>query len=177
MSRILQIKNKELTREVLRFVLLPRIECECATFLPFDECQRMMDNGATLKDELCDLKRVLGDFVENDDQHAMSVRLLGAFFSCYAPGHDKGPEKTFFAVQRHIETMDTSVETWFKFTKMRTWQMSQRTAKRQRNLFYFVGRLTCVGLQLRHSTMHQKTIRGKERESTPNIFAVIGLQI
>ena len=67
---MLQMKNTELTREVLEFVPLPRIGGDGGTFLPFDECQRLMDNGATLKDELRDLKRVRDDFIEHDDQHA-----------------------------------------------------------------------------------------------------------
>ena len=70
MPRVLQMKNKELTREVLGFVPLPRIDGDGGTFLPFDECQRLMDNGATLKDELRGLKRVRDNFKEHDDQHA-----------------------------------------------------------------------------------------------------------
>ena len=49
---------------------MPKIDDDGGTFLPFDECQRLVDNGATLKDELRDLKRVRGNFREHDDQHA-----------------------------------------------------------------------------------------------------------
>ena len=49
---------------------MSRIDGDGGKILPFDECQHLMDNGATLKDELRDLKRVLDDFIEHDDQHA-----------------------------------------------------------------------------------------------------------
>ena len=49
---------------------MPKIDDDGGTFLPFDECQRLVDNGATLKDELRDLKRARDDFREHDDQHA-----------------------------------------------------------------------------------------------------------
>ena len=127
--RVLQMNNEELTREVLNFVPLPRVDSDASTYLPFDECQRLVDNGATLTDELCDLKRVRDDFAKNDDEHVerkkrdsektaitnwTKVRMIqkcdecGAprcFFSRYAPGHAKGPKKKHFdKVRRHIET-------------------------------------------------------------------------
>ena len=68
--RILQMNNKELSMEVLNFVPLPRVDADASTFLPFDECQRLVDNGDTLNDELRDLKRVRDDFTKNDDEHA-----------------------------------------------------------------------------------------------------------
>ena len=48
--------------------------------------------------------------------------------------------------------------------------MSQRKVKRERNLFYFAGRLINVELWLRHNTTHQKTTREEKRGSTPNMF-------
>ena len=58
MPRVLQMKDRELEQEVLSFVPLPRLDSDSATFLPFDECKLLMDNGSTLKDELSDLQKV-----------------------------------------------------------------------------------------------------------------------
>ena len=117
---MLQMKNTELTREVLEFIPLSRVGCDGGTCLPFDECQCLMNNGATLKDELRDLKRLRDNFEKNDDQHLergkrntknasianwTKARMIQkydeceaprCFFSCYAPGHDKGPKKEAF---------------------------------------------------------------------------------
>ena len=67
---MLQMKGRELEQEVLSFVPLPRLDSDSATFLPFDECKLLMDNGSTLKDELSDLQKVQSDYADNDDEHA-----------------------------------------------------------------------------------------------------------
>ena len=55
---------------MLSSVPLPRLDLDSATFLQFDECKLLMDNGSTLKDELSDLQKVRSDYADNDDEHA-----------------------------------------------------------------------------------------------------------
>lgn len=74
MPRVLQMKDKELENEVLNFVPLPRLDSASETFLPFDECKRLMDNGSTLKDELEDLQKLRKDYAKKDDEHAERKR-------------------------------------------------------------------------------------------------------
>ena len=45
MPRVLKMNDKVLTNEVLDFIAMPRLAVDGKTFLPIDECQRLMDSG------------------------------------------------------------------------------------------------------------------------------------
>ena len=52
MPRVLPMHDEELTREVLSFCPLPRLDVDGKKFLPINEFQRLMENGSSLADEL-----------------------------------------------------------------------------------------------------------------------------
>jgi hypothetical protein len=67
MPRVSKLGDTDLTKEVLTFCPLPRLDSTGKEFLPIDECQLLLDKGATLEEELADLNKLRGDFDENDD--------------------------------------------------------------------------------------------------------------
>ena len=68
--RVLQMHDEDITKEVLSFCPLPQLEVDGKTFLPIDECQRLMENGSSLADDLKDLNILRGEFKYNDDELA-----------------------------------------------------------------------------------------------------------
>ena len=143
----------------------------------------MMDNGTTLKNELCDLKKVRDNFVENKDQHTdakrdtkntsivnwIKVRMIQKCDECETPW-------CFFLLlctricqgtnilmlyRDILRQMDISVEIQFKFT---TVGHCKWVRVRKANL---------CGTVVKAQYYASKTIRVKEREFTPNTFAVI----
>ena len=68
--RVLQMHDEELTKEVLRFFPLPRLDMDGKTFILIIECQRLMKNVSSLEDELKDLENLRGEFKENGDDLA-----------------------------------------------------------------------------------------------------------
>ena len=128
MPRVKSIGDDELTREVLGLCPLPRLDAEGKTFLPIDECQKLLDKGATLAEELKDLERVRDEFKEKDtiqqervlkDKELMKsinwtkVRFLlrcddckavRCVFSRWAVGNPKGPTKKHMdAIQKYVD--------------------------------------------------------------------------
>ena len=65
--RVKLMNDEALTKEVLGFCPLPRLDSTGETFLPIDECQLQLDKGDTLEDELKDLQKVRDDFDKNDN--------------------------------------------------------------------------------------------------------------
>ena len=128
MPRVLQMRDASLREKILGFCPLPRLDVDGQTFLPIDECQQLMDNGASLNEEMKDLHKLRQDSHENTTEikekkkrdgclnkstHWSKVRMVhkceecGAprcFYSHYAPGHNKGPKKKHFdAIKRLVE--------------------------------------------------------------------------
>ena len=68
MLRILQMHDEKLTKEVLSFLPLPRLDVNDKTFLPINKCQCLMDNGSSLSDELKYLENLSGKFKDNDNE-------------------------------------------------------------------------------------------------------------
>ena len=60
--RVLQMNDEEITKEVLIFCPLPQLDVDGKKFIPINECQRLMDNGSSLVDELKDLEKLRGEF-------------------------------------------------------------------------------------------------------------------
>ena len=60
--RVLHMHDEDLTKEVLSFPPLPRLDVDGKTFLPTNEFQSMMDNGSSLADDLKDLEKLRGEF-------------------------------------------------------------------------------------------------------------------
>jgi len=56
--RVTKLDDPDLTKEVLGFCPLPRVDVSAEEFLPIDECQNMLDNGDDLAKELKDLRRI-----------------------------------------------------------------------------------------------------------------------
>ena len=73
--RVLQMHDEEVTKEVIGFCPLPRLDVDGKTFLPINECQRLMDNGSSLADELKYLRKLRGEFKENGDELAERKKL------------------------------------------------------------------------------------------------------
>ena len=55
MPRVLQMNDEDLTKEVLSFFPLSRLDVYGKIFLTIYKCQRLMDNGSSMADELKDL--------------------------------------------------------------------------------------------------------------------------
>ena len=72
MSRVLQMHDEEVTKEMLISCPLPRLDVEGKIFLPINECQHLIDNGSSLADELKDLEKLRGNF--RDNYNELSVR-------------------------------------------------------------------------------------------------------
>ena len=68
MTRVLNIHDEELTKEVPRFPPLPRLDVDGKKFIPIEDCHNLMDNGSPLADELKDLEKLRGDFKDNGDE-------------------------------------------------------------------------------------------------------------
>ena len=75
--RVLQMHDEELTKEVLIFCPLPRLDVDGKTFLPMNECQRLMGNGSSLADEQKDLEKFRGEFKDNYDELAERKKIDG----------------------------------------------------------------------------------------------------
>ena len=58
MPRVLNIGDDELTKAVLQFCPLPRVDADAEEFLTIEECERLLENGADLATELEDLRRI-----------------------------------------------------------------------------------------------------------------------
>ena len=56
--RVLNIDDDELTKAVLQFCPLPRVDADAQEFLPIEECERLLENGDDLATELKDLRRI-----------------------------------------------------------------------------------------------------------------------
>ena len=54
-----QLNNVMLTKEMVTFCPLPRLDSTGEKNRPIENCQNLLDNGASLQDELKDLYRVL----------------------------------------------------------------------------------------------------------------------
>ena len=54
---VLEMDDDELTKAVLGFCPLPRVDGDAKEFLPIDECERLLENGDDLAKELEDLRR------------------------------------------------------------------------------------------------------------------------
>ena len=65
--RGLQMHDEELTKEVLSFCPLPRLNVDGKTLLPIYERQRLMENGSSLADELKYQENLCGKFKDNVD--------------------------------------------------------------------------------------------------------------
>jgi hypothetical protein len=50
--------DDELTKAVLLFCPLPRVDGDANEFLPIDEFERLLENGNALEKELDDLRRI-----------------------------------------------------------------------------------------------------------------------
>ena len=55
---MLNIGDDELTKAVLQFCPLPRVDADAEEFLTIEECERLLENGADLATELEDLRRI-----------------------------------------------------------------------------------------------------------------------
>ena len=67
-SHVLQIHDEDLTKDVLRLFPLPQLDVDGKTFLQINECQRLIDNGSSLEDDLKDLKMLRREFKVNEDE-------------------------------------------------------------------------------------------------------------
>ena len=65
MPRVLKMNDEDLTKEVLDFIAMPRLDVDGKTFLLIDECQPLMGSRASLADELKDLEKLRGEFKQN----------------------------------------------------------------------------------------------------------------
>ena len=70
MPHVLQMHDEELTKEVLSFCPLPRLDVDGKTFLPINKCQRLMDNVSSRAYDLKDLEKLRRESKENDDELA-----------------------------------------------------------------------------------------------------------
>ena len=68
MPRVLQMNDEELTKKVISFCPLPRLEVDGKIFIPINECQRLIDNGSSPVDELKDLESLWGKFKDNENE-------------------------------------------------------------------------------------------------------------
>ena len=68
--RVLQMNDEDITKEVLIFCPLPQLDVDGKKFIPINECQRLMDNGSSLVDELKDLEKLRRKFKDNSDELA-----------------------------------------------------------------------------------------------------------
>ena len=53
---------------MLSFCPLQRLDVDGKTFIPINYCQRLMDNGSSLVDELKYLEKLRGKFKDNVDE-------------------------------------------------------------------------------------------------------------
>ena len=117
---MLEINDAELTKAVLEFCPLPRVDAAAKEFLPIDECERLLENGDDLAKELDDLRRIrnVSDKAgngseEKKEKQARDKKVKKDFnwtklryvltccdcnaprcvFSQYAIGNAKGPKK------------------------------------------------------------------------------------
>ena len=55
---------------MLGFIAMPRLDVDGKICIPIDECQRLMDSGASLSDELKYPEKLRGEFKQNDSDLA-----------------------------------------------------------------------------------------------------------
>ena len=55
---------------MISFCTLPQLDVDGKAFLSINECQSLMDNGSSLVDDLKDLEKLRGKFMDNDNDLA-----------------------------------------------------------------------------------------------------------
>ena len=129
--RVLNIGDSELTKAVLEFCPLPRVNADAKEFLPINECERLLENGDDLAKELEDLRRIRKEAKKGDKEseeqaakkgrddvvkktfnwtkvcHILTCSNCNAprcVFSQHAIGNSKGPAKKHMAIlERYVE--------------------------------------------------------------------------
>ena len=68
MPLVLQMHDEELKKEVLSSCPLSRLDVDGNIFLPINKCQRVMENGSSLVDELKDRNKLRVEFKDNANE-------------------------------------------------------------------------------------------------------------